>query len=178
MLKKKLAIMPSMLVLGLFTLVVSSSFKSVICEIVDSKQINAALLLPQDTNKNARATDVKSVVTCEKPLQTEPYVICIVPDENPTFQGGDLAKFSEWVSKNHTYPAFAKKNGISGKVFAQFVVSPEGKLVDIKILRGVHPSLNNEVLRILALSPLWKSGKKNGKEVFVQFVIPVIFNLK
>lgn len=94
------------------------------------------------------------------------------------FQGGDIDAFREWIQKKVVYPPVAIENGIFGKVIVQFVVDSKGKLGDIKILRGVAPSLDNAALEALQASPDWVPAKQDGKEVKQLFVIPVIFALE
>ena len=105
----------------------------------------------------------------------ESYVLV---DKQAQFQGGDIDAFREWIQKKVVYPPVAIKNGIFGKVMVQFVVDSKGKLGDIKILRGVDPSLDNAALQALQASPDWIPAKKDGKDVKQQFVIPVYFTLQ
>ncbi len=58
-----------------------------------------------------------------------------------------------------------------------FVVNSDGKIENVKILRGLGYGLDEEVLRVVNKMPDWIPGKQNGKEVNVQFNLPVNFNL-
>jgi len=102
----------------------------------------------------------------------------IVVEEMPTFNGGDVNYFREWVQKNVEYPKIAVENGIQGKVFVSFVVDKEGNVSDIGILRGVDPCLDDEVIKVVQSSPVWKPGKQRGAEVNVRFSITVNFQLQ
>ena len=77
----------------------------------------------------------------------------MVVEESATFQGGDVNGFRNWVQGKLVYPAEAAEQGVSGKVIVQFAVNSKGKLVDAVVVRGVHPSLDKEVLKVLAESP-------------------------
>ncbi len=75
------------------------------------------------------------------------------------------------------YPDFAKKAGIEGRVFVQFVVNEEGNVVQPKITRGVHKLLNEEVLekvKTLECTP----GQQRGEPVKVRMSLPVTFRLQ
>jgi len=75
------------------------------------------------------------------------------------------------------YPDFAKKAGIEGRVFVQFVVNEQGKVVQPKITRGVHKLLNEEVLekvKTLECTP----GQQRGQPVKVRMSLPVTFRLQ
>lgn len=67
---------------------------------------------------------------------------------------------------------------IEGKVFAQFVIDKRGNLTGIKILRGVDPLLDNEVVEALKNSPQWKPGMQNGQPVKVAMSMPISFQLR
>jgi periplasmic protein TonB len=110
-----------------------------------------------------------------------------VDDNNPglvfvqepaTFEGGDLNNFRNWVSNNIVYPADAVDAGINGKVTVQFAVNSKGKVVDVKILRSLHPSVDKEVVNCLLKSPTWIPAKQGGNKVKQLFTIPVNFSLK
>ena len=97
----------------------------------------------------------------------------------PTFNGGDAgAAFSKWVNENLQYPQAAKDANVQGRVVAQFVVGTDGKIGDVKILRGVHPDLDAEVVRILSSSPDWTPGYVKGEPVKVTYIFPVVFQTR
>lgn len=125
-------------------------------------------------------TDVKPVSTPPKSgFIPEGDEIFVVVEDMPTFQGGDINKFRAWVQNNVSYPEIASENGIQGKVFVAFVVNTAGKVGDIWIMRGVDPSLDNEVIRTIENSPDdWTPGKQRGQEVNVRFSMTVNFQLQ
>ena len=93
----------------------------------------------------------------------------------PTFNGGDLMTFREWVMRNVRFPQEALEKGIYGRVVASFVIDNEGKLGNITVLASPDALLSKEVERVLALSPAWTPGKENGETVSVKFTLPVDF---
>lgn len=95
----------------------------------------------------------------------------------PKFQGKDLSSFRDYIAKNVIFPEQAKQTGISGTVYASFVVDKTGKVVDVNIIRGVHPDIDDAVIKVIENSPLWEPGFNNGRFVNVQFSIPVSFKL-
>lgn len=100
-----------------------------------------------------------------------PYV-----EQMPEFPGGqgDLMKF---LQENIEYPDDARDASIEGKVVAKFIVNEDGSISDVTILRGIYPSCDSEVIRVISKMPRWKSGVQNGKEVKVYFTLPVTFKL-
>jgi len=100
------------------------------------------------------------------------YVI----EEKPEFPGG-IEAINKWIVDNVKYPGIAKENGVTGKVFVQFVIDKNGKVTDVQILRGVDPYLDKEAMRVVSDMPSWTPGKQRGKAVKVSFQLPINFKL-
>ncbi len=101
-----------------------------------------------------------------------------VVDEMPVFKGGDTG-IMEYIKTNIKYPEPAMANGIQGKVVVRFVVGKDGSVSKVEILKGVHPELDIEAIRVVKSLPSFeKPGIKDGKEVAVWYVIPIQFALK
>ena len=99
-------------------------------------------------------------------------------EEMPTFQGGDITKFREWVMRRFRYPAIAQENGIQGKVTLQFVVEKDGSVTNIQVLQTPDPVLSDEVVRVVNDSPKWKPGKQRNEPVRVKYILPVDFRIQ
>jgi len=104
--------------------------------------------------------------------------IFFIVEDMPTFQGKDVNAFREWVAKKLKYPEIAAENGISGRVYVQFVVEPDGHVDNVKVIRGVDPALDAEAIRVVKLSPRWTPGKQRGKPVRVAYTIQIVFVLQ
>lgn len=98
-------------------------------------------------------------------------------DQMPEFQGGQ-EELINYLVKSIQYPDEAKKKGTQGKVFVNFVVGKDGSVTSAKILRAVDPLLDAEALRVIKAMPKWIPGKDKGKEVAVQYTLPISFALK
>jgi TonB family protein len=83
--------------------------------------------------------------------------------------------FSKFLAKNLRYPKQAKDAQIQGRVIVSFSVDVEGSLSDIKVLKGIGGGCDEEVIRVLKLSPKWEPALNNGKKVKVQQTLPVNF---
>ena len=101
------------------------------------------------------------------------YMVC---EEMPEYPGG-MAECMKYLSKNVKYPEDCKKEGVQGRVIAQFVVDKDGSIQDVKVVRGIHPSLDKEAIRVIEGMPKWKPGKQDGQTVKVKYTIPVSFKL-
>ena len=125
------------------------------------------------------AVDIKDYVeeTVEEVVEEEAIPFQLV-EQKPKFQGGDANAFSKWVAENLEYPEIAKENGVQGRVMLQFTVNPNGSISDVKVLRGVDPSLDKEAVRVVSKSPKWTPGKQRDRAVKVTYTFPVIFQLR
>jgi len=97
--------------------------------------------------------------------------IFIVVEERPELIGG-LAALQQAVE----YPEFAKKAGIEGTVFVQFIVDENGMVQDAQVTRGVHRLLDEAALDAIR-SVRFKPGRQRGRPVKVQMSLPVRFRL-
>ena len=111
------------------------------------------------------------------PLHAEMLERTKTLDKYPTFKGKGTEAFSSWVSSHLKYPKDAKAAHIDGTVTVQFVVGKNGGVQEVQVLKGIHPSLDAEAVRVVRSSPKWKPGIKDGKPVRVTYTIPVIFQL-
>ncbi|CCY64975.1 energy transducer TonB [Marseilla massiliensis] len=112
----------------------------------------------------------------EPPKEEENKVFDVV-EENPSFPGGQAA-LMQWLNANIKYPVIAAENGIEGRVIVQFVVSKTGSISDVRVVRGVDPSLDKEAVRVVSNMPNWTPGRQNGTTVNVRFTLPVTFRLQ
>jgi protein TonB len=107
----------------------------------------------------------------EQKEEDESEEIFVAVEESPDC-GGIQA-----VQKEVTYPDFARKAGIEGRVIVQFVVDEEGDVTRSKVTRDVHTLLDKEALRAiqeLECTP----GRQRGTPVKVRMSMPVVFRLK
>lgn len=103
-------------------------------------------------------------------------VVFEVVEKMPEFPGG-VNGLKEYLKSNVKYPAKAHKAGIQGRVIVSFVVTKDGSISDAKVVRNVHPLLDNEALRVISAMPKWTPGTQRGKAVNVRFTVPVAFRL-
>ena len=79
--------------------------------------------------------------------------------------------------KHLRYPAMARENGVEGLVVVQFVVEKNGQITDAKVVRDIGAGCSQEALRVVNNMPEWTPGKQRGREVRVQYSLPVKFAL-
>lgn len=98
----------------------------------------------------------------------------------PSYPGG-IEEMYKFIYSNIKYPVAARKKKIQGQVITQFIVDQHGFLKDIHVVKSVHPSLDNEAIRVIELmneGERWKPGIHNGKPMDVVFTLPLRFALQ
>jgi protein TonB len=94
----------------------------------------------------------------------------------PSFKGGGLEKFREWVQKRTNYPQEAIDRKVRGKVFLTFIVEKDGSVSNVTVVKGVDPLLDNEAVKAISESPKWEPGLQRGLPVRVRYSIPLNFS--
>ena len=102
----------------------------------------------------------------------------LVAETMPSFQGGDLNTFRNWVQQNVKFPQIALENGIQGRVVLTFVIEKDGRLTNIQVLQTPDRSLSEEAIRVLSKSPKWSPGKQRNQVVRVKYTLPVDFRVQ
>ena len=130
-----------------------------------------------ETDKNPATDSVNAVKELES-LKTNDDAPLTIVESMPEYPGG-TDEMLRFVSKNIVYPEKEKLDGITGTCYVSFVVDKDGSITDVKVLRGVTggPGLDAEAVRVVKLFPKWKPGMQSGKEVKVQFNLPVKYSL-
>jgi len=112
----------------------------------------------------------------EKQTDSQGRAIYNIVEEMPEFPGGQEGLMN-YLGSNIKYPPEAQAGKIQGRVYIQFVINTEGQTEQLKILRGVHPLLDNEAYRVIETMPAWKPGKQKGQNVSVSYTVPISFVL-
>ncbi|MCC3156332.1 energy transducer TonB [Hymenobacter sp. 15J16-1T3B] len=90
-------------------------------------------------------------------------------DQMPEFPGGAEA-LQQFLQAGVRYPVPEQQ----GKVFIDFIVTPDGRLLDPQVLKGPSPAANAEAMRLVRLMPRWKPGRQRGAAVHVRYTLPVL----
>ncbi|MBR1522800.1 MAG: energy transducer TonB [Bacteroidales bacterium] len=143
----------------------------------DIKLDDDTFLNLEDDNTAIEIQDYKEAVVEEQEEEEEAIPFQLV-EQKPSFNGGDANEFSKWVNSRLVYPEIAKENGVQGRVTLQFTVEADGRVTNVKVLRGVDPSLDAEAKRVVSSSPKWKPGRQRDRAVKVTYTFPVIFQLR
>lgn len=101
-------------------------------------------------------------------------------DQRPVFlHSSDPKIFLEkWVYQYLKYPAEAIRDGIQGRVMVDFIIGKDGRVTDVRVVKGVSEELDAEAVKVVSASPKWKPGRINGNKVRASLTIPVEFKLE
>lgn len=92
------------------------------------------------------------------------------------FPGGYNA-LQDYVSQNLRFPAETREQNIFGNVVVEFIVTRDGSLTDPRILKAVHPSLDEAALELIRNMPKWEPEKNNSIPVSSIEMLPIRFTL-
>ena len=95
----------------------------------------------------------------------------------PEFPGG-IEGMYRFLQQNFRMPLQDMRKGVVGTVVVRMVVDPTGQVGDVKILKSLTPTIDQEAVRVINTMPLWKPGNLDGKPVSVQYTIPYRISIK
>lgn len=98
-------------------------------------------------------------------------------DINPQFPGGPRA-MQDFINSNIRYPEIALNMNVRGTILVYVVIMSDGSLRDFKVVRGLQPDLDAEVLRLVKSMPLWIPAKRGGVPVNVRCTLPITVSSK
>ena len=102
--------------------------------------------------------------------------IYIFAEESAAPKAG-LSEFLKSISQKIKYPAQARRMGIEGRVFIEFLIGKDGTLSEIKVIKGIGGGCDEEALRVIQGSPNWNPGKQRGVPVKQRYTLPIVFKL-
>lgn len=146
-----------------------------IVEVPDEEEIKEDIQLKFDVEVTEN-TKVEEVVVAPVEEKEDVDQIFSVVEETAEPKGG-MPAFYKFVGEKMKYPAQARRMGVEGRVFVEFVVNRDGSIVDVKAIKGIGAGCDEEAVRVVQSAPAWKPGKQRGKPVRQKMVIPIIFKL-
>ncbi|MAW96410.1 MULTISPECIES: M56 family metallopeptidase [unclassified Leeuwenhoekiella] len=113
-----------------------------------------------------------------------------VVDEVPTFPGCESLsgyeekkmcmsqQVSQFVNRNFNTD-LGKELGLKGvnRIYVRFKIDEQGKVTDIGV-RGPHPKLEEEAIRVVSQLPDMTPGKQGGEAVNVLYSLPIVFQVQ
>lgn len=145
-------------------------------EIPDEEEVKDELEIELDVEVLEQSVIEDVVFEAQAPKEEEVEEVFLVVEDQPEFPGG-MPAFYEFVGERLKYPSQARRLGIEGKVYVQFVVDKTGDVTDIMLVRGIGAGCDEEAIRVMGLVPNFKPGKQRGKAVKVRMIVPIYFKM-
>jgi Ca-activated chloride channel family protein len=97
-------------------------------------------------------------------------------EQMPQYPGGE-SEMVKFLAENIVYPQEAMKDSIQGRVILRFVITEDGSIEDVQVMKSIASSLDLEAIRVVKLMPRWIPGKQNGVPVRIYYTLPIFFKL-
>ena len=146
-----------------------------IIEVPDEEEIEEEIEVELDVEVTEE-TVIEDIVFEEAPEEEEVEEVFTIVEDQPEFPGG-MAAFYKFVGDNMDCPSQARRMGIEGRVYVQFVVDKDGSVTEVTAVKGIGAGCDEEAERVLRTAPKFKPGKQRGRAVKVRMVLPIIFKL-
>ncbi len=146
-------------------------------EVMDNMAMLGQLNVSEGVDDLNKTHIVDQVIAEEKPVVEDKVYNMAMVEQTPEFPGGTQALY-KWLSDHINYPSVAAEEGVQGRVIVEFVVSKTGDVENVHVLRGRHPALDKEAVRVVKGMPKWNPGRNNGQPVKVTYTLPVTFKLQ
>jgi len=104
--------------------------------------------------------------------QTADEDFFVVVEDMPELIGGLTS-----IQREIRYPEMARRAGIEGRVFIQFIVNEQGDVENPRVIRGIGGGADEEALRVVRQAK-FTPGMQRGRPVRVQYSIPISFRLQ
>lgn len=88
-----------------------------------------------------------------------------------------MKAFYHYIQENLKYPEEAKKMGVEGKVFVQFVVDKDGKLTEVKAVKGIGAGCDEEAVRVIKEATAWNPATVVDMPVKTRMILPITYKL-
>ncbi len=146
-----------------------------IIEVPDEEEIEEEIEVELDVEVTEE-TVIEDIIFEEAPEEEVVEEVFTIVEDPAEFPGG-MAAFYKYVGDNMSYPSQARRMGIEGRVYVQFVIDKQGNITEVTAVKGIGAGADEEAERVLRESPNWKPGKQRGRAVKQRMVIPIIFKL-
>lgn len=148
-----------------------------VSDVMENEAQAGAVDITEGTNDLNKQVVREQIIAPEPAPEPEKVYTMAMVEQKPEFPGGEAAMY-KWLGDHISYPAQAAEEGVSGRVVVQFDISKTGDIENVKVVRGRHPALDKEAMRLVKAMPKWQPGRNNGQPVKVTYTLPVTFKLQ
>lgn len=148
-----------------------------IVEVPDTEEIEEEVKVVIDIDITDQTISQQFTIPEPTKMEEEEVEKIFLVVEQPAAPRDGLAAFYKDVGNRINYPAPARRMGIEGKVFVEFIVERDGSLTQFQVVKGIGAGCDEEAVRVIREAPSWIPGKQRGKPVRQRMVLPIHFIL-
>lgn len=97
--------------------------------------------------------------------------------KEPEFPGGNAAMF-KFIKERLIIEEGDLGERIQIKIFISFTINEQGKLEDIKVMKGISEKVDNKVVQIFKEMPNWSPAYLYGKPTTMRYSVPIKLEYK
>lgn len=116
------------------------------------------------------------ITTSTSLAQVADTTVYTIVEQQPQFPGG-LEAMKHYLLTNVQYPSEAKKAGVKARVLISFIIEPDRRMTDVRLLNEIGYGCDEEAMRVVKSMPQWAPGSQSGKPLRVKVTLPVLFGL-
>lgn len=146
-----------------------------IVEVLNEEEINEDIEVDMDAEASVSETTPEVAHVVVEVEAEDPNMLFTVVEESAAPVGG-ISAFNQFVSSNIRYPNQARRMGIGGKVYVEFIVERDGSITNVKSIKGIGAGCDEEAVRVVSMAPKWNPGKQRGKPVRQRMILPISFS--
>ncbi len=146
-----------------------------VVEVPDEEEIEEEIEIELDMEIEEEEIIEAVVIDDEPEEEVVEEIFTIV--EDPAMPIGGYAAFYQYIADNMDYPTQARRMGIEGRVFVQFVIDKDGSITDVQAVKGIGAGCDEEAVRVVKGATKWTPPKQRGQAVKQRIVLPITFKL-
>jgi TonB family protein len=93
----------------------------------------------------------------------------------PPRPAGGHVLFKNYVKQYMQYPASATKEAVKGTVKLRFIVTTDGAIRNIEVLKSLGKPFDDEAIRLVLEGPRWQPAEVNGEDVDREVKVKIRF---
>jgi len=148
-----------------------------IVEVPDTEEIEEEVKIVIDIDITEQTVSQQFTIQEPPKMEEEEVEKIFLVVEQPAAPRDGMAAFYKDIGRRIVYPAPARRMGVEGKVFVEFVVEKDGSLTQFQVVKGIGAGCDEEAVRVIREAPSWVPGKQRGKPVRQRMVLPIHFIL-
>lgn len=126
---------------------------------------------PGDPDLEQRAEAARNALSRRQQMDENGVYRYLPPEERPSLIG-TLADLYARIE----YPESAIRARLEGRVYVEFIVDEQGTVQSPRIVRGLSPDCDREVLRVIRTTR-FNPGRVDGKPVKAYLTLPITFKI-